>query len=218
MKKIILWGATGQSIVLEEFLSSVGYELVAVFDNNPEVKSPFPEIPIYHGIKGLETWKQKNKAKEVFFLVAMGGERGKDRQEIQALLIKHGLTPATVVHPTAFVARNASIGKGSQIMAHATICARAKIGDACLINTSASVDHECIIENGVHIAPGAKLAGCVTIGQNSFVGIGAIILPRIKIGKNTIVGAGAVVTKDVPYNVVAYGNPAKIIRPRSEHE
>jgi acetyltransferase-like isoleucine patch superfamily enzyme len=50
------------------------------------------------------------------------------------------------------------------------------------------------------------------IGDNCFIGIGAIILPGVRIGDQVIVGAGAVVTKDVPANVIVAGNPARIIR------
>ncbi len=52
----------------------------------------------------------------------------------------------------------------------------------------------------------------VTIGDNVWIGAGAIVLPGVTIGKNTVIGAGAVVTKDVPENVVAAGNPCKVIR------
>ncbi len=75
--------------------------------------------------------------------------------------------------------------KFSQI---ATICPRVKAGLSVIINTSASVDHECILGNGVHIGPGAKLAGCVEIGDYSFIGTNATILPNIKIGKMLLLG------------------------------
>lgn len=52
----------------------------------------------------------------------------------------------------------------------------------------------------------------ITIGNNVWLGGGVIILPGVSIGDNTVVGAGAVVTKDLPANVVAVGNPAKVIR------
>jgi len=52
----------------------------------------------------------------------------------------------------------------------------------------------------------------ITIGDNVWLGGGAIILPGISIGENTVVGAGAVVTKDLPANVIAVGNPARVIR------
>lgn len=52
----------------------------------------------------------------------------------------------------------------------------------------------------------------ITIGDNVWLGGGVIVLPGVTIGENTVVGAGAVVTKDLPANVVAVGNPAKVIR------
>jgi maltose O-acetyltransferase len=52
----------------------------------------------------------------------------------------------------------------------------------------------------------------ITIGNNVWLGGGVIVLPGITIGENTVVGAGAVVTKDLPANVVAVGNPARVIR------
>lgn len=53
----------------------------------------------------------------------------------------------------------------------------------------------------------------VHIGNNCWIGAGAIILPGVTIGENTVIGAGSVVTKDIPANVVAVGNPCRILRP-----
>jgi maltose O-acetyltransferase len=52
----------------------------------------------------------------------------------------------------------------------------------------------------------------ITIGDNVWLGSGAIVLPGVTIGENTVVGAGAVVTRDLPSNVVAVGNPARVVR------
>ena len=52
----------------------------------------------------------------------------------------------------------------------------------------------------------------MNIGEKSTIGAGAIIIDGIEIGSNTIIGAGSVVTKDIPADVIAYGNPCKIIR------
>jgi maltose O-acetyltransferase len=53
----------------------------------------------------------------------------------------------------------------------------------------------------------------ITIGDNVWLGGGAIVLPGVTIGENTVVGAGAVVPRDLPANVVAVGNPARVVRP-----
>ena len=58
----------------------------------------------------------------------------------------------------------------------------------------------------------------VHIGENSWIGAGVIIVPGITIGKNTIIGAGSVVTKDIPDNVVAVGNPCRVLREVGEHD
>ena len=58
----------------------------------------------------------------------------------------------------------------------------------------------------------------VTIGDNCWIGGGAVICPGVTIGENTVIGAGSVVTKDIPANVVAAGNPCKVIRPIDERD
>lgn len=58
----------------------------------------------------------------------------------------------------------------------------------------------------------------VKIGRNCWLGAGAIVLPGVTIGDNTVIGAGSVVTKDIPPNVVAVGNPCKVIREIGERD
>ena len=58
----------------------------------------------------------------------------------------------------------------------------------------------------------------VRIGSNCWLGAGVIVLPGVTIGDNTVVGAGSVVTKDLPANVVAVGNPCRVLRPVGEHD
>jgi sugar O-acyltransferase (sialic acid O-acetyltransferase NeuD family) len=211
-RQIILWGATGQSKVLRECLESQGNKIVAIFDNNSDILSPFPDIPLFHGRSGLEKWLQINNQKEISFIVAIGGDRGKDRLEIQKYLASHKLLPIVAQHSTAFVATGVTIGLGSQILAHATVCVETVIGEGCIINTAASIDHECKIGNGIHICPGVTMAGSVEVEDYATIGTGAIILPRIKIGKGAIIGAGAVVLRDVLPHTVVVGNPARVLR------
>ncbi len=58
----------------------------------------------------------------------------------------------------------------------------------------------------------------IHIGNNVWIGAGAIVLPGVKIGDNSIIGAGSVVTKDIPSNVVAVGNPCRVLREINEND
>lgn len=58
----------------------------------------------------------------------------------------------------------------------------------------------------------------VHIGKNCWLGAGVIVLPGVTIGDNTVIGAGSVVTKDIPSNVVAVGNPCRVLREVNSHD
>ncbi|MGI8735772.1 MAG: acetyltransferase [Candidatus Eremiobacter antarcticus] len=205
---IVLWGGTGQAKVLAEFLGALGYRLVAIFDNNKSLRSLIKGVPLYHGFDGFRNWRATSDNPNVSFSIAIGGARGRDRSELQRRLEAEGLTAATLAHPTAFVAGSAKVGPGSQILALACVGAEATLGRAVIVNGRAGVDHDAVLEDGVHIGPGATLAGGVHVGECSLVGAGAVVLPNVTIGPDVIVGAGAVVTKDVGPGLVVYGNPA----------
>ena len=196
----------------------MGIPLLAVIDNNPEVAPPFADVPLLIGSGGFARWRMNNPGPNLGFLVAIGGHHGKDRGRIRRELEEQGLHPLTAQHRTAFVAPTAVVGRACRILARATIAVDAVVGANTIVNTSASVDHECKIGEGVHIAPGAVLAGCVEVGAFATIWTGATVLPRVRIGEGAQVGAGAVVLHDVePYTVVV-GNPARRITSPSRRE
>lgn len=67
-------------------------------------------------------------------------------------------------------------------------------------------------------AKGLQYNKDVYIGENCWIGAGVIIVPGVKIGKNCVIGAGSVVTKDIKNNVVAVGNPCKVLREVSQDD
>jgi sugar O-acyltransferase (sialic acid O-acetyltransferase NeuD family) len=211
MTPIVLWGGTGQAKVLAEFLPDLGYEVVAVVDNNPEVESPVSGVPVLIGRAAFATWRSKGPEK-LAGIAAIGGSKGRDRIEIGGRFRGLGVREVTVIHPRAYVARGVHLGDGGQVLANATVAAGAELGRACIVNHNAGVDHECRLGDGVHIGPGATLCGCVVVEDFAFVGAGAVVLPRVRIGRDVVVGAGAVVTRDVSEGAVVCGNPARLIQ------
>ncbi len=210
--KIIVWGGTGQAKVVRPIIESHGSKVVAVFDDTPNLPSPFPDVPLYRGLNGFQEWLQsQSRRNEIGFCIAIGNPHGRMRMKFHERMIAAGLQSVTIAHHSALIAQNATIGEGCQFMAGSIVNPEARIGNECIINTKASIDHECVLSDGVEISPGATLCGLVILGINVWIGAGATVLPRIHIGDDSIVGAGAVVTQNVPAGVTVVGVPAKII-------
>jgi sugar O-acyltransferase (sialic acid O-acetyltransferase NeuD family) len=208
MSKVVCWGATGHAAVLREAMQYEGHSIVLLVDNR-ELESPMPAVPCVLGEAGLALWQEAHGADYLReAVVAIGGAKGLDRLAIQSLLKAQGFTILTVIHPRAFVASDAVLGEGSQILAMSAVCAGARLGASVIVNTRASVDHGCRIGDGVHVGPGATLAGEVVVGDRAFIGAGATILPRVVIGQDAVIGAGAVVTGDVSPGITVIGVPA----------
>lgn len=122
-----------------------------------------------------------------------------------------GATLVSLVHPDATLSRYAVIGEGSVVFAGAVVNADAKIADGAILNTGCSIDHDCLLGSCIHVSPGARLAGGVTVKDLSWIGIGASVRQLVQIGARVTVGAGAAVVADVPDSVTVAGVPARIL-------
>tara|TARA_Y100000385_G_scaffold289222_1_gene357994 strand:+ start:363 stop:1028 length:666 start_codon:yes stop_codon:yes gene_type:complete len=122
------------------------------------------------------------------------------------------------IHPSVVIGDNVELGVGIVMMAGCIINPKSKIGDFTFFATGAQVDHDCNIKNYSSISAGSITGGYVTLGEFSAITLGVTVVDRLKIGKNTVIGAGSLVIKDIPDNVLAYGNPCKVIRIRKEGE
>ena len=86
------------------------------------------------------------------------------------------------------------------------------IGDDCFIGPNVSIYTACHSTDPVERNTRREWAEPVTIGDNVWIGGSVTILPGVTIGSNVTIGAGSVVTRDIPDNVVAVGNPCKVIK------
>ena len=150
------------------------------------------------------------------FIVAIG-----DNARRLALLnqvVNQGGSQATVIHPTAWISPSAVIEPGTVGFAGVVLHARSRIGSGAILNTGATVDHDCVIGDGAHVSPGANLAGSVCVGDRSWVGIGASVKEGITIGRDVVVGAGAAVVSDIADGEMVGGVPARTLTTRNSDD
>lgn len=210
MENIILVGS-GQhaGVVLYNIKEQGKYNVIGFLDNDKakigNIEKGFSIIGTYDNLDEIKEKYQTNK-----FFIAFGNM--KYRKKVYEHFIKNGWEAVNIIHPNAIVSPSVKLGKGILIECGCLITPNPVIGDNVVVNTGSQVNHDNIIKNNVYIASGVVLSGGVEIGENTLLDDGVIITLGCKVGRNSLIGAGAVVTKDIPSEVVCYGNPAKIIR------
>ena len=211
MRRIVVLGAGGHAKVLIAAIRACGqFEIVGVIDRRPERAGDLPDLPFL----GDDSVLFQRRIELDSVAIGVGAPTvGDERPALFRRLKACGYTVATVIHPSAVVASEV-IGEGTQIMARAVVQPAAAIGENCIINTAAVVEHDCCVEAHAHIAPGAILGGGVVVGWGALVGLGARVLPGVRVGSRATVGAGAVVTRGVPIGATVVGVPAVRLRAR----
>lgn len=203
MKKLVIIGASGHGKVIADIALRCGYDEVVFLDDDPAVKTVGE-----YAVLGASSLAGELVEEDYDFVVGIGN--AEIRARIQNKLEDAGCNVVTLVHPSAVVAYDASIGTGTVVMAEAVIGAGAVIGDGCIINTSAVVGCDDVIGDFAHVSVGVKLGDGVEVGSRTWVGIGARVLDGVKICGGATIGAGALVDKDLDEARTYVGVPVRL--------
>ena len=214
-EKILLVGAGQHArVVLYNIQEQNKYDVIGILDKNLDKAK---EEKFFEGISILYIDYSKVDIKELKeklgtdkFFISFGNM--KYRKKVWELFKNSGWNSVNIIHPNAVISKNAKLGEGILIECGCLITPNPIIGDNVVVNTGSQVNHDNIIENHVYIASGVVLSGGVKIGENTLLDDGVIVTLGREVGKNSLIGAGAVITKNLEDNIVAYGNPAKVIR------
>ena len=145
--------------------------------------------------------------KHLNFIPTLGYLSKDLKYKILDYLIEHKYDIFSFVHPTAFVSKNAIIGKGVIIYPLCNIDQGVIVEDGCVILNSSIVAHDTRIGKCSYLAPGVCLSGFINIGELSFIGTSATIANNIIVGKNSTIAIGTCLTKDIPEDSFVIGNP-----------
>jgi len=202
-------GAGAQGRIVAEIWRAMDCvrSLVLVDENHHLWRKCIGGVPVVGDISG---WVERH-AEGIEAVIAVG--HNPQRLELARRLAEMQVQFARVVHPSAVIMRSASLGVGVMVLPQCVVNTGAQVGDHVVLNTGVIVEHDCFVEEGASLSPGTRMGGRVAIGRGAFLGTGTTCLPRVTIGQEAIVGAGSLVAGDIPRGVVAYGVPARVIRP-----
>lgn len=203
--KLAVIGASGHGKVIAELAEELGFE-VSFFDDAYPKKT------------NVEHWLVRGTLLDFIAVsdlycgavVAIGNAKVRESMFIQ--LHKSNICTPTIQHASANVSQYVNIGVGCVIMPGAVINAFSTIGKGCIINSNAVVEHDCQLEDFVHICPNAAIAGGTIIGKRVWVGIGANVRQLITIGADVLIGAGSAVVSNIPAGTTVVGVPAKVLK------
>lgn len=208
MKRLAILGASGHGKVVADTAECCGWQSIEFFDD------AWPERQHNGSWAVVGDTAALHERLQMFdgVVVAIGNNaiRYSKLLELEAA----GASLCSLVHPAATVSRYAVLEKGTVVFAQAVVNADVRIGLGSILNTGCSVDHDCVLGAAVHISPGARLAGGVSVGDLSWVGIGASVRQLVRIGAQVVVGAGAAVTTDVADALTVVGVPARALANR----
>ena len=189
-KPLILVGGGGHCKSVIDVAESAGYTILGILDK-PEVVG---KHVFGYEIIGTDDDMAKYAGKAVF-VVTVGQIKSPDlRIKLHKMLAEAKCELATIIASTAYVSKYAIIGEG------------------CIINTFANIEHDVEVGDYCHISTGGMVNGDCIVGDRCFIGSQSIIANRITVCRDTIVGTGSVVVKDIPFGCLCYGNPAKAIK------
>ncbi len=203
---IVIIGGGGHAKVLLSVLLDLNLNVLGFTDQNPQ-DSYLSKLAIPY--LGDDDSLLKYVKTEILLVNGLGSIKSTaGRASVFQKFTQLNFQFATLIHPSAIIARDCTIEMGAQIMAGAIVQTGSRIGANTIVNTGARVDHDCDIGRHVHISPGAILSGQVCVEDRAHVGTGAVVIQGIRIGSSSVVGAGAVVIRDVKQNAVVVGVPA----------
>ncbi len=159
------------------------------------------------------------QAKELYgndLEIVMGIGEPATRMTLLSKIKADGISTPTIIHPDVHIPTSTIVGKGVVIQVGCYISVGVTIKDYVLLQPQCAVGHDCILEEGSVISTFDSIAGAARIGKSTYIGMSVAVKELVSIGDYSIIGMGSVVFKDVPDEVIAIGNPARVMKKNEE--
>lgn len=220
-EKVIILGGKGTAVVIAEQIYDaqhhfgVDIEVLGFAFDDPDYAGGINGWPVLCGTKeAYDKYKNTPNVKFVF-----GMYRPDIIPERVALRDSYGIPPErflTFIHPSAFVAKSAQVGKGCIIMAHCAINSNVKLGNYCTVQSGVIIEHDSVLGESNFIAAHTVIGSSVTVHNSNFFGLNSSIRNFVTICDNNVIGMSSNVINDISSHNTVVGNPAKLLRKKSD--
>lgn len=209
MKELLIIGARGFGReVFNLAKESKGYlsefHIKGFLDDKSDALEGFANYPPI-----ISSVEQYEISADDVFICALGDVNYK--QHYANIILEKGGEFISIIHPTAFISQNTTIGRGCIISRYVTISCDVKIGDFVTISTHAGVGHDVQIGSWCHIGGYSNLSGGVKVEDKVTLHPGSNIVPHKVVHASAVVGAGSLVLNNVKADTTVFGVPAKRI-------
>ena len=194
-KSIAIYGKSGHGLVVKQIAQACGYTTVIWIDDADQ-----------NDAISFQTFLTQYSNIPVALAIGSNYARKKIYEKVR----RDGVHIQTLIHPSAVIAPESTLGEGTVVMPLAVINTHATIGIAAIINTQVCIEHECHIGDFTHLSPNVSIGGATTVGDLTHIGIGTSVIQCIKIGNKSIIGAGSVIINHIPNKVMVAGVPATV--------
>lgn len=210
MKKSIIIGAGTHGQIYASYLIEAGINIVGFIDDDDDFRdSHVNGLPVLGKYSDLYCNKLKAEISDVYCPIGDNFIR----QKYLNALKNEGYNTPSFIHPSVSIAPDVILGEAVYMLVGNIIMPYTNIGNYLMVNMSTTIGHHVTIGDGVFISSGVNIGASLKIGDLAYIGLGATIMTGIKtIGKESLIGAGAVIIKNVPDYAVMIGNPGRILR------
>lgn len=195
---LIIGGGDGAVQILDVLAKTPGQRAVAIADDNPSLQGKtVGGVPVTGGIQVDRLVDLFEKGEFDAAIISISTII-KLRAEVFDKLKSRGVRFANVIHPSAVIGSNVSMGEGNVIMAFSHIGACATIGNNNFISAYCSIEHHNTMGNHCSFGPGVVTSSRVKFGDRVRCGTGIFIEPKITIGAEAVIGSGCILWNNVP--------------------
>lgn len=211
-KELLIFGAGRHAVKVLETALENGMKMIGFISTD----DPGTVISHYPVLGYIDLYKNDQILQKKYFHIAIG--ENSVRYHIYTAIAGNRSNMVSIFDRNSHISESAAIKEGTYIGQQVVVQNHASIGTGCLIDTGVIIEHGVTIGDFVTVSPGAVLCGDVTLHRGVIIGAGATVIEKITIGENSLIGAGSVVLHDIEADVVAVGNPARVVRKRKFDE